>query len=152
MTEKGGPTGISDGMGGAIIAFEDFQSDPARSAIYAKHDVTRRGFLPDRRGTYRAQAFKSDLPYKEYGTWQPRKLVAVMADIDPRIMRSSTIRIGRQEEQGKVSTNMRTLGTEFVLSSEDINFVESIFHLPKVCVTANIDGKRLKISGLRFVS
>jgi hypothetical protein len=36
-TEKGGPTGISDGMGGAIIAFEDFQSDPARSAIYAKH-------------------------------------------------------------------------------------------------------------------
>ena len=29
----------------------------ALAAIYAKHDVTRRGFLPDRRGTYRAQAF-----------------------------------------------------------------------------------------------
>jgi hypothetical protein len=82
----------------------------------------------------RAQAFKSDLPYKEYGTWQPRKLVAVMADIDPRIMRSSTIRIGRQEEQGKVSTNMRTLGTEFVLSSEDIkehyNSLGGRLHIP----------------------
>src|SRR5512133_2970098 len=55
----------------------------------------------------RAQACKSDLPYREYSTWQPRKVVAVMADIDPSIMRSSTIRIGRQEEPSKISTDMR---------------------------------------------
>ncbi|MCK1288940.1 hypothetical protein IVB41_34080 [Bradyrhizobium sp. 44] len=31
----------------------------------------------------RAQAFKEDLPYEEYRTWQPRKVVAVLAGIDP---------------------------------------------------------------------
>src|ERR1700704_18615 len=64
----------------------------------------------------RAQAFKEDLPYEEYRTWQPRKVVAVLAEIDPSIMKSSTHRIGRQDQLGVRSTNMKTMGTEFVLS------------------------------------
>jgi hypothetical protein len=68
----------------------------------------------------RAQAFEDDLPYEEYSTWQPRKLVAVLAGIDPCIMKSSTLRIGRQDQPGVRSTNMKTMGTEFVLSAEDI--------------------------------
>jgi hypothetical protein len=68
----------------------------------------------------RAQAFKDDLPYEEYRTWQPRKLVAVLAGIDPSIMKGSTLRIGRQDQPGVRSTNMKSMGTEFVLSAEDI--------------------------------
>lgn len=68
----------------------------------------------------RAQAFKEELPFEEYSTWQPRKLVAVLAGIDPSIMRSSTLRIGRQDQSGVLSTNMKVMGTEFVLSAEDI--------------------------------
>jgi hypothetical protein len=68
----------------------------------------------------RAQAFKEELPYEEYSTWQPRKLVAVMAGIDPSIMKSSTLRIGVEDQPGVPSKNMKTIGTEFVLSAEDI--------------------------------
>jgi hypothetical protein len=71
-------------------------------------------------GYDRAQAFKDDLPYEEYRTWQPRKVVAVLAGIDPSIMKSSTLRIGRQDQPGVHSTNMKTMDTEFVLSAEDI--------------------------------
>jgi hypothetical protein len=68
----------------------------------------------------RAQAFKDDLPYEEYRTWQPRKLVAIMAGIDPSIMKSYTLRVGQQDQPGVRATHMNTMGTEFVLSAEDI--------------------------------
>jgi hypothetical protein len=68
----------------------------------------------------RAQAFKADLPYEEYRTWQPRKLVAVLAGIDPSIMRTSTIRMGEEDQLGVRSTKMKTVGTDFVLTAEDI--------------------------------
>ncbi|SHI04692.1 hypothetical protein [Bradyrhizobium erythrophlei] len=68
----------------------------------------------------RAQAFKDDLPYEEYSTWQPRKLVAVLAGIDPSIMKTSTLRIGIEDQPGVPSTNMEILGTEFVLTADDI--------------------------------
>jgi len=68
----------------------------------------------------RAQAFKDELPYEEYSTWQPRKVVAVLAGIDPSIMMTSTIRIGLEDQPGVPSTSMKPLGTEFVLSAEDI--------------------------------
>jgi hypothetical protein len=68
----------------------------------------------------RAQAFKEELPYEEYSTWQPRKLVAVLAGIDPSIMKSSTLRFGREDQPGVRSTKMKTAGTEFVLTAEDV--------------------------------
>lgn len=68
----------------------------------------------------RAQAFKDELPFEEYSTWQPRKVVAVLADIDPKIMASSTLRVGRQEQLGVRATIMKMLGTEFVLTAADI--------------------------------
>jgi hypothetical protein len=68
----------------------------------------------------RAQAFKDDLPYEEYSTWQPRKLVAVLADIDPSIMKSSTLRTGVEDQLGVRSTKMKLAGTEFVLTAEDV--------------------------------
>jgi hypothetical protein len=68
----------------------------------------------------RAQAFKDELPYEEYSTWQPRKLVAVLAGIDPSIMKSSTLSFGREDKPSILSTKMKALGTEFVLTAEDV--------------------------------
>lgn len=89
----------------------------------------------------RAQAFKEDLPYEEYSTWQPRKLVAVLAGIDPSIMETSTIRVGLEDQPGVPSTNMKTLGTEFVLSAEDIkdfyNALGGGLHIPTMAQFQN---------------
>jgi hypothetical protein len=89
----------------------------------------------------RAQAFKDELPYEEYGTWQPRKVVAVLAGIDPSIMKSSTLRMGRQDQLGVPSTNMKTLGTEFVLTAEDIkghyDALGSGLHIPTMAQFQN---------------
>lgn len=46
----------------------------------------------------RALAFKDDIPPEEYKTWQPRKLMAVLLDIDPSIGITSTIAYGIEEE------------------------------------------------------
>src|SRR5689334_18183442 len=42
----------------------------------------------------RALAFKDDIPPEQYKTWQPRKLMAVLLDIDPLIGMTSTIAFG----------------------------------------------------------
>ena len=42
----------------------------------------------------RAMAFKDDIPSEEYKTWQPRKLMAVLLDIDPSIGMTSTFAFG----------------------------------------------------------
>jgi hypothetical protein len=48
----------------------------------------------------RALAFKDDIPPEEYKTWQARKLMALLVDIDPSIDISSTISISVQKEPG----------------------------------------------------
>jgi hypothetical protein len=89
----------------------------------------------------RAQAFKDELPYQEYSTWQPRKVIAVLAGIDPSIMKSSTLRIGREDQLGVRSTNMNPLGTEFVLTAEDVkdhyDALGSGLHIPTMAQFQN---------------
>ncbi|MGY2987220.1 hypothetical protein [Bradyrhizobium sp. USDA 4508] len=84
----------------------------------------------------RAQAFRDELPYEEYRTWQPKRVVAVLAGIDPSIVKSSTIRFGLEDQSGAPSTNANTLGTECVLSAEDIkghyDKLGSRLHIPTI--------------------
>jgi hypothetical protein len=47
----------------------------------------------------RAAAFAELIPPEEYKTWQPRKLMAVLLEIDPAIGMTSTISIGRQPDE-----------------------------------------------------
>lgn len=89
----------------------------------------------------RAQAFKEELPYEEYSTWQPRKVVAVLAAIDPSIMKTSTLSIGLEDQPGVPSANMKPLGTEFVLTAEDIkdhyDALGSGLHIPTMAQFQN---------------
>lgn len=86
----------------------------------------------------RALAFKDDIPPEEYKTWQPRKLMAVLIDIDPSIGMTSTIAFGLEEEYGKPAPreNMKLLGTDYVFTLADLrthyDAIGSYLHMPSL--------------------
>ena len=49
----------------------------------------------------RALAWANDLPPEEYKTWQPRKLMSALLEIDPSIGMSATLAVGIETEYGK---------------------------------------------------
>jgi transcription elongation factor Elf1 len=64
----------------------------------------------------RATAYKEELPPKEYETWQPKKLMAVLLEIDPTADKDSTIRVGVEETYGVPASVMENLGTDTVFN------------------------------------
>ena len=64
----------------------------------------------------RALAYKDELPPKEYATWQPHKLMAVLLEIDPMADQDSSLFIGQEEECGVPPPVMTSLGSEKVLN------------------------------------
>ncbi|MDH5231602.1 MAG: hypothetical protein OEY38_16190 [Gammaproteobacteria bacterium] len=63
----------------------------------------------------RAVAYKDEFPPNEYETWQPKKVMMVLLEIDPMADKDSSIAIGLEEEYGVPAPNMTSLGTEKVL-------------------------------------
>jgi hypothetical protein len=86
----------------------------------------------------RALAFKNLIPPEEYKAWQPRKLMAVLLDIDPSIGTTSTVAVGVEEEYGKPAAqqNMKVLGTDVVFTLADLkahyDAVGSYLHTPSL--------------------
>ena len=64
----------------------------------------------------RALAYKDELPPTEYATWQPRKLMEVLLEIDPMADQDSSLLIGQEEECGVPAPVMTSLGSEKVLN------------------------------------
>lgn len=64
----------------------------------------------------RALAYKEEFPPAEYQTWQPRKVMLVLLNIDPTADKDSTIAGGIEEEYGVSAPIMTLLGTEKVLN------------------------------------
>jgi hypothetical protein len=86
----------------------------------------------------RALAFQDDIPPEEYKTWQPRKLMAVLLDMDPAIGQTSTIAIAPEEQYGvaPVRANMTVLGTDHVFTLADLkahyDAMGSYLHMPSL--------------------
>ncbi len=84
----------------------------------------------------RAQAFIDEIPPAEYGTWQPKKVMKLLIEIEPHADDSSTIRFGRQETQGQPAKEMRTLGSEKVFSlaalKKHYDALGSFLHMPTI--------------------
>src|SRR5690348_11354513 len=86
----------------------------------------------------RAIAVKDDIPPEEYKTWQPRKLLALLVDIDPSIGQTATISIGIETEPGEPAPpeKMQLLGTDFVFTLADLkthyDAVGSYLHMPSL--------------------
>ena len=64
----------------------------------------------------RALAYKDEFPPAEYKTWQPRKVMTVLLDIDPTADKDSSFAFGEEEEYGVPAQVMRSLGSEKVLN------------------------------------
>ncbi len=82
----------------------------------------------------RAQAFASEIPPDEYGTWQPKKLLQVLLEIEPHADQGSTLRFGEEEVPGQPARQMYCLGTENVLNlralKKHYDALGSFLHMP----------------------
>ncbi|MEP0174412.1 MAG: hypothetical protein ABJD02_17405 [Paraglaciecola sp.] len=63
----------------------------------------------------RVAAYKGEFPPSEYETWQPRKIMMVLLEIDPMADKDSSIALGLEEKYGVPTPKMTSLGTEKVL-------------------------------------
>lgn len=84
----------------------------------------------------RAYAYRQEIPPSEYNTWQPRKLMQLLLEIDPTADSDSTIAIGLESEPGKQAPVMHALGHENVLNltvlKEHYDALGSFLHLPSL--------------------
>lgn len=64
----------------------------------------------------RALSYKDEFPPSEYETWQPRKIMSVLLNIDPKADKDSSLAIGLEEQYGVPAPRMNSLGSEKVLS------------------------------------
>ncbi|MCA9395089.1 MAG: hypothetical protein KC900_12870 [Candidatus Omnitrophica bacterium] len=64
----------------------------------------------------RALAYKDEFPPSEYETWQPRKVMSVLLEIDPMADKDCSLAIGVEEQYGVPAPQMSPLGSEKVLS------------------------------------
>jgi hypothetical protein len=100
----------------------------------------------------RASAFKAEIPPDEYETWQPRKLMQVLHDIDPDIGMSATIAIGPQDEAA-LPEKMSVLGTDTVFTLNDLkthyDAIGNGLHMPSLGQLENITAPDPKKLGKR---
>jgi len=82
----------------------------------------------------RAKGYKEEFPPSEYETWQPRKVMTVLLDIDPTADSDATYAIGLQKEYGIRPEKMDSLGTEKILNLETLrkhyDALGSYLHVP----------------------
>jgi len=82
----------------------------------------------------RAKAYEAEIPPNELSTWQPRKLMELLIEIDPRAGNDSSLSFGSEETPGVAATKMHFLGSEKVLSlavlKKHYDALGSFLHLP----------------------
>ena len=82
----------------------------------------------------RARAYCDEMPPQEYDTWQPRKVMQLLIDIDPNADKDSSLSFGIEEQYGKPESEMKMLGSEQVLNlkmlKEHYDALGSYLHMP----------------------
>ena len=82
----------------------------------------------------RASAYKDEFPPTEYETWQPRKVMAILLEIDTAADKDSTISYGIESTPGQPADEMTMLGTEIVLNMVTLrrhyDALGSFLHMP----------------------
>ncbi|OBT04979.1 hypothetical protein A9257_04350 [Vibrio cyclitrophicus] len=99
----------------------------------------------------RAQSYKDEFPPEQYQTWQPRKVMKVLLEIDSFADRDSSLLIGRQLAPSSKPETMRSLGTEAVFSLKLLNkhydALGSYLHIPTM--KQSLNGKKHDLPKLR---
>lgn len=129
----------------------DFRGDARAAVSRARALLTQGAELPTLRYaalearlamealTYdRAQAYGDDFPTWEIGTWQPRKLLLILLDIDPLADTGKSLSISKEPARGPPDENEDwvDLGTETILDLEMIkdqyDAIGSRLHMPTI--------------------
>ncbi len=83
----------------------------------------------------RVSLYKDDMP-SNHDTWQPRKLMEALLEIDPDADKSSTLWIGIEPSPGERPEKMTPLGTEQVIGQETVkkhyNALGAYLHVPTI--------------------
>lgn len=98
----------------------------------------------------RVSLYKDDMP-PNHDTWQPRKLMAALLQIDPHADQSSALWFGIEPSPGEQPEKMNFLGTEQVIGQETIkkhyDALGSYLHVPTIKQLA--EGKEHDLNKLR---
>ncbi len=82
----------------------------------------------------RAAAMKEDFPENEYATWQPRKVMAVLLELDPNADKTRSIAMSKESTDSPNPPEFASLGTETVLTLQQIkehyDALGSWLHMP----------------------
>jgi hypothetical protein len=82
----------------------------------------------------RASAYKNEIPPKDYETWQPRKVLELLLDIDPNADKGVSLSVGAEEEYGKAPAEFSLLGTDTALDlatlKKHYDALGSYLHMP----------------------
>ena len=82
----------------------------------------------------RAQSYRDEIPQAEYRTWQPKKVMQLLIDIEPRAEKGSSIAYGIEEVPGVAAKEMTSLGAEQVFGLRAIkahyDALGSYLHMP----------------------
>lgn len=68
----------------------------------------------------RLQAYKSEMTLEDFETWQPKKVLQQLLEIDPTADKEVTIAVGLEETPGKEADNLNLLGTDTPLTLRTI--------------------------------
>jgi len=92
----------------------------------------------------RALAYKSEFPPYEYETWQPKKVMSVLLEIDSTADSNSTLGFGIEPSPGQKPEVMKPLGTEVVFNLQIIkkhyDALGSYLHAPSLKQTLSGPG------------
>lgn len=84
----------------------------------------------------RAEAFSAELPPTEYDTWQPKKLLQLLLEIDPTADKDSVLSFGIEKDYGIPAPVMQSLGAEKVLNlgvlKRHYDALGSYLHMPTI--------------------
>jgi len=82
----------------------------------------------------RAQSYREEIPQTEYRTWQPKKVMQLLVDIEPNADKGASIAFGLEDVPGVAAKEMASLGAEKVFSlraiKEHYDALGSYLHLP----------------------
>ena len=82
----------------------------------------------------RAQSYREEIPQAEYRTWQPKKVMQLLIDIEPNADKGSSLAFGLEEVPGVAAKEMTSLGAEQVFSLRAIkdhyDALGSFLHMP----------------------
>jgi hypothetical protein len=100
----------------------------------------------------RALAYKSEFPPHEYETWQPKKVMSILLEIDSTADSDSTLSFGAEPSPGQKPEVMAFLGTEVVFNLKIIkkhyDALGSYLHAPSLKQTlsgAGSDYRKMRV-------